>query len=440
VPTTAPNGTRSARTNAADGFDAAALAELRRRLLRWYRAHGRDLPWRRSHDPFAVWVSEIMLQQTTVSAVIPYFERFLARFPDVASLAAASEHEVLRLWEGLGYYRRARHLHAAARQVVADGGRIPCELSQLARLPGVGRSTAGAIASLAFGRPAPILEANTRRVYARLAGCREDLHATKGRDALWAFAERAIPRRGAGEFNQALMDLGATVCRPADPDCGRCPVRTCCRACAEGIQSRIASVRKRPEPTRLTEAMVAVRRAGRYLLRRASRDERWAGLWEFVRVRLEERGNGASLIRIPPPGGMAELPLGQDLRARRNSTARRTTETVVPPRPRESRRIAARSSANARPNAAASAAGASGQIERLVFEKTGLDIELADRVLEFRHTVTRFRIRLICVVAEPRGGRLDSSQEFRWARPDEFATFAFSRPARRFAQMLAAST
>ena len=202
-----------------------------------------------------------MLQQTTVAAVVPYYERFLARFPTVQALARASEHDVLRLWEGLGYYSRARNLRRAAQQIVSEwNGTIPHDLADLVRLPGIGRYTAGAIASLAYDRPAPIVEANTLRVYARLLAFGGDVHSTGGRNVIWNFAERAVPRRSAGVFNQALMDLGATICTPAEPACERCPVRSCCRAFRDGVVHEIPRPRVRPQTTFVDEAMVAVRR------------------------------------------------------------------------------------------------------------------------------------------------------------------------------------
>src|SRR5690606_10067608 len=188
--------------------------------------HGRELPWNDQRDAYRVWVSEIMLQQTTVTAVKPYYERFLARFPDVQALAAASEDEVLRLWEGLGYYSRGRNLRKAAQAIVADhAGRLPADAVELARLPGIGRYTAGAIASFAYGLPEPIVEANTLRLYCRLMGYEGDPRSTAGQRQLWSFAEKILPRKSPGEFNQALMDLGATLCMPVNPNCEACPVQ-----------------------------------------------------------------------------------------------------------------------------------------------------------------------------------------------------------------------
>jgi A/G-specific adenine glycosylase len=233
------------------GPNPAPPDELRARLLTWYDAHRRGLPWRAERgaraDPYRVWISEIMLQQTTVAAVVPYFERFLARFPTVGELADASEDEVLRQWEGLGYYSRARNIHKTAKLIVAERrGRFPDEVEQLIRLPGIGRYTAGAIASFAFDRPAPIVEANTLRLYCRLTGYAGDPRSAAGQRLLWEFAERVLPRRSPGRFNHALMELGATHCTPAEPDCPRCPVRSCCRAFAEGSQASIPRPASRP--------------------------------------------------------------------------------------------------------------------------------------------------------------------------------------------------
>src|SRR5437764_13384078 len=187
---------------------------IRRRLLAWFDRHRRDLPWRRDRDPYRVWVSEVMLQQTTVAAVVPYFERFLAAFPTVAALAAADEQQVLKLWEGLGYYRRARHLHAAAR-LLADRAALPDDPEVWADLPGVGRYILGAVLSQAFDRKLPIVEANSLRVLARLFGYRGDPREGVGKKWVWAAAEAVLPAKRAGDFNQALMELGALICTPA---------------------------------------------------------------------------------------------------------------------------------------------------------------------------------------------------------------------------------
>ncbi len=199
-------------------FDSAWLRTFRRRLRKWYDQHARDLPWRGTRNPYAVWLSEIMLQQTQVETVKPYFQRFLAALPTIRALAEADEQQVLRLWEGLGYYRRARQLHQAARRIVAHhDGRFPSDPAAVQRLPGIGRYTAGAILSIAFGQRRPILEANTVRVFSRLLAYDGQTTSSAGQKLLWAAAEAVLPSRDVGRFNQALMELGSEVCRGRSP-------------------------------------------------------------------------------------------------------------------------------------------------------------------------------------------------------------------------------
>lgn len=216
------------RGRVAPRVDRTRLARFQRALLAWYARHGRDLPWRRTRDPYAILVSEMMLQQTQVRRVLDYYPRFLARYPTVADLAAASEPAVRESWDGLGYYRRASNLRHAA-QLVAErhGGRFPSELAALRRLPGIGRYTAGAVATFAFGQDAPILDTNAARVLARVFGSGRRRGRTR---RLWALAEATIPRGRGYEFNQAIMDLGALVCRARRPTCPSCPVRKACGA------------------------------------------------------------------------------------------------------------------------------------------------------------------------------------------------------------------
>ncbi|MFM7243952.1 MAG: A/G-specific adenine glycosylase [Planctomycetaceae bacterium] len=266
---------------------------MRRRLARWYARAKRDLPWRRTRDPYAIWVSEVMLQQTQVERVKEYFARFMRRFPAVGDLARAGEAEVLRHWEGLGYYRRARQLHAAAKAVVAEhGGEFPASLDGLRSLPGIGRYTAGAIASIAFDLPAAIVEANSRRVLARLAG-----HTTPvggaGDEPIWTIAEALVPRRGAGGFNQALMDLGAMICTPTQPLCSRCPLAVDCAAHADGLEETIP-VMAAPRATKeIRETAVVSRHGDRVLVVRRGPGEWWEGLWDFPREpRLLQGGAG----------------------------------------------------------------------------------------------------------------------------------------------------
>jgi A/G-specific adenine glycosylase len=272
-------------------YSGAQKQSLRRKLLSWYAKHARDLPWRRSRDPYHVWVSEIMLQQTQVATVRTYFERFVQAFPDVASLAAADEQQVLRLWEGLGYYRRARQLHTAARQLMAEhGGRFPQSVDELRKLPGIGRYTAGAIASIAFGHRAPILEANTIRLLSRLIGYRDDPLAAAGQQILWQVAEDILPRKNVAQFNQALMELGSLVCTASEPKCRQCPLSSLCAAHTSGLQHEIPRAKPRQPYTELREAAVIVRKSGRVLMRRCGPDERWAGLWDFPRFEVRSEG------------------------------------------------------------------------------------------------------------------------------------------------------
>jgi A/G-specific adenine glycosylase len=251
-------------------------------LSAWFRRHRRDLPWRRQRDPYRVWVSEIMLQQTTVKAVVPYFERFMRRFPDVRRLARARASDVLASWSGLGYYRRARYLHAAAARVVArHGGRVPSRRDELLALPGVGRYTAGAILSIAYGLPEPILDGNVTRVLCRLAGERRNPRRTEVAARLWEEARLLVEAAAApGDLNEALMELGATVCTPAAPRCSACPVARPCVARATGRQAMIPPPRVRGRTLRVRQRAALIERDGRLLLRRRPATGLMDGLWE----------------------------------------------------------------------------------------------------------------------------------------------------------------
>ena len=273
----------------AAGLRPAQRRRLARRLLAWFAEHARTLPWRRDRDPYAIWVSEVMLQQTQVATVIPYFERFLHAFPTLSALAGADEQAVLKLWEGLGYYRRARDLHRAARLLAdAHAGRIPDNPDLFRSLPGVGRYTAGAVLSQAFDRRLPILEANTQRVLCRLLGLREDPRSAAAQRRLWQAAEELLPARDIGQFNQALMELGALVCTPRSPDCAACPLAAWCAARRLGLQEEIPARAEPPAPVEVHEGAVVVRRAARVLLVQRPAHDRWAGLWEFPHGPLEQ--------------------------------------------------------------------------------------------------------------------------------------------------------
>jgi A/G-specific adenine glycosylase len=269
---------------------------LRRRLVSWYREQKRDLPWRETADPYRILVSEVMLIQTTVAAVVPFYERFLARFPTAEALAAAPEDEVLKAWEGLGYYRRARQLQAAARAVVdSHGGKFPDDLAAIRDLPGVGRYIAGAIRSFAFNLPAPILEANTQRVVARWIGCRDDIRSTSAQATLWDAAEQLVPDEDPGEFNQAFMELGALVCRPKEPACLVCPVASFCRARLEGLTDVIPAQSKRAAPKPSREASLLIRRDDRLLLVRRAPGGLWEGFWEYPTLHIDGANPGARI-------------------------------------------------------------------------------------------------------------------------------------------------
>ena len=267
------------------GTDSPAWRRaLAKRLLAWFATAARDLPWRRTKDLYAIWVSEIMLQQTQVATVIPYWERFLARFPDARTLAAADEQEVLRLWEGLGYYRRARQLHAAARQIVAEhNGRFPSTFESVLALPGVGRYTAGAILSIGLDQRLPILEANTIRVFSRLAAFEGDPTSAAGQRELWSVAEAILPAARCGSLNQALMELGSEICTPQSPACDRCPAQSLCQARQSDLVDRIPRSSKPKQYEDVTEIALVIRDGSRVLLRRCQTGERWAGLWDFPR-------------------------------------------------------------------------------------------------------------------------------------------------------------
>jgi A/G-specific adenine glycosylase len=265
---------------AADAFEPAAARRLRAPILRWYRREKRDLPWRRTADAYAIWVSEAMLQQTTVAAVVPYWERFLGRFPDAAALASSDEEEVLALWSGLGYYRRARALREGALVVMErHGGRLPDEVQALMALPGIGRYTAGAIASVAFGRETPVVDGNVKRVFSRLFAIRGEGAAAER--AYWSIAEALVPGATPGDWNQAVMELGATVCTPRAPRCPACPVAGRCKARALG---RIAAfpARATPRPTRVVPvAVIWLERRGRVLLERRVASGPLRGAWDL---------------------------------------------------------------------------------------------------------------------------------------------------------------
>jgi A/G-specific adenine glycosylase len=269
-------------------IDDEHQAALPNRLLTWFDAHARDLPWRQQRTPYRVWVAEVMLQQTQVGTVVPYYERFLARFPSLEALAAASQEEVLKVWEGLGYYARARRLHAAAQELAAQARDVPDTFDELLALPGVGRYTAGAIASLAFGHPVPAVDGNARRVLSRVFAVREDVTRSAVKREIEALATALLPPERAGAFNEALIELGATVCTPRTPACRRCPLRELCRAYATGEQEMLPQKsRRRPVPHHDVTAAVTLR-DDHVLIAQRNASDMLGGLWEFPGGKCED--------------------------------------------------------------------------------------------------------------------------------------------------------
>lgn len=369
-PYTAPD-----EKNDAAALEAEVSVAVTRALLEWYGRQHRPLPWRTTRDPYCIWVSEVMLQQTQVATVIGFYERWLRRFPDVAALAAADTEDVLRAWEGLGYYSRARNLQRAAQQVVdRHGGELPASAAGLRELPGIGRYSAGAIASIAFGADEPAIDGNIERVLTRLFGLRGDPKRAPLAGRLWQLARELLPRGRAGEFNQALMELGATVCTPRAAACAGCPVRGHCVALQQDRVLEYPEASARPPPSNERRALAIVRRAGRVLVVRApSGAARWAGMWQFPDVRVEAGANLGSAL------------------------------------------------------------------EQAVLGATGVRIQAGERCLGLRHQVTRFRIEIDVIACRALGGRARALQydEVRWHDPDALSALPMPAAHRRIARRLA---
>lgn len=359
--------------------EADSLARLRPwmapRLLDWFALHRRDLPWRHDRDPYHIWVSEVMLQQTQVTTVIPYFARFLARFPTLADLAAASEQDVLRLWEGLGYYRRARDLLRAAQLLNKTfQGQFPDSVEALRDVPGFGEYTRNAVLSQAFDLPLPILEANSQRVLSRLFARSDDPRQGPARKWLWRAAETLLPAKGVGDFNQALMELGALVCTPTAPACGECPLAQECAARRLGNPEAFPARTPRPAVTQVREAAVAIRRAcGLVLLvQRPASATRWANLWELPHDELAE-----------------------------GESAQTAAQRII--------------------------------------RSTGLQAELGPELTTIKHSVTRYCITLSCYSARHDAGEFASQfyAAAEWVEPVRLAEYPVSSPQRRLAKLLA---
>jgi A/G-specific adenine glycosylase len=337
-------------------------------LLEWYDRCRRRLPWRDHPDPYRVWISEIMLQQTQVDTVIPYYHRFLDRFPTVEALAAAPLDEVLKVWENLGYYARARNLHGAAQVIVEKfNGKIPDTREALIALPGIGDYTAGAILSMAFGRPIPAVDGNVRRVLSRLFAVRDPIDRPDTQYALRVLVASLIPEKAPGSFNQALMDLGATICTPKLPSCADCPLRRLCKARREGQQDLLPLSKKKPAtPHERVTAAVIRNRQGQVLI-----------------VRRPERGLLASLWKFP--GGIL---------TKKEALAAGLTRTVQ--------------------------------------EELGIRIRVGEQMASIRHAYTHFRITLSAFRCSRLSGRPRAlaCQDWRWASLEELKNFTFSKADR----------
>jgi A/G-specific adenine glycosylase len=368
---------RGAAPTGNPGIEPEQAARVRQDLLEWYGKQRRSLPWRATRDPYCIWVSEVMLQQTQVATVIGFYERWMRRFPDVAALAGADTEDVLRAWEGLGYYSRARNLQRAARDVVAHhGGRLPPSVAALLSLPGIGRYSAGAIASIAFGADEPAIDGNIVRVLTRLFALGGDPKRAPLAARLWELARALLPTGRAGDFNQALMELGATICTPKAPRCVSCPIQRHCAALRADRVLDYPESAPRRAPTLERRAVAWITKGLRVLAVRAPQGAaRWAGMWQFPDVEL---------------GG-----------------------TRAP-----------------------HAALASG-LER----STGLSVQVGERLLELRHQVTRFRIELeVFGCTAPAGrARALAYDEVRWTPVDELGTLPMPAAHRKIARSLAST-
>ncbi len=299
------------RTNLPEDASAERLLRIRRRLMGWYERNRRPLPWRETDDPYRIWVSEVMLQQTRVNAVIPYYHRFLERFPDIHRLADADSQEVLKLWEGLGYYARARNLHRAARRVVAEyQGRVPDDWHIFLTLPGVGEYIASAVQSIAFDHPHAVVDGNVKRVLARLFRMEEPVNLSASWRRFRETATALMDPDRAGQFNQAVMELGALICLPKQPDCPDCPVQSHCSAYrTDQVASYPRRVKKKPVPTRKM-AIGVVHRDDTLLIVRRKNEGLLGGLWEFPggEIRKGETAEAACVRAMKEQTGLGVAP------------------------------------------------------------------------------------------------------------------------------------
>jgi A/G-specific adenine glycosylase len=324
-------------------LDGKAARAIGRALLAWYGTHRRELPWRKSLDPYAVWVSEMMLQQTQVATVIPYFERWMQRFPDVASLARADESDVLHAWQGLGYYSRARNLQRAATiMLAAHAGRVPELVAELLALPGIGPYSAGAIASIAYGKTEPLVDGNVVRVLTRLFALRGDPNRHPLKRSIWQHARELLPESAPGDFNQALMELGATVCTPRAPRCEVCPLAEVCQARRQDLVELLPELPARAKATAVHMVAAVATRAGRVLVGKLTSDApRWAGMWLFPNAEVQHPETPEAAVRRAllesagvrgKPSDIVCVVRHSVTRFRITLTAYRTIELSGPPR------------------------------------------------------------------------------------------------------------
>jgi A/G-specific adenine glycosylase len=280
-------------------IQSSSTRNIQKKLLKWFKKNGRDLPWRKTRDPYAIWVSEIMLQQTQVITVIPYYRKFLNAFPTVGDLARANLSNVLKVWEGLGYYSRARNLHRASQIVLHRfRGVIPHDVKDLLSLPGIGRSTAGGILSFAFHKDAPILDGNAKRVISRLFAVSDNPTAGKTNHLLWRLSESLVPKGLSNPFNQALMDLGSVLCTVKEPDCARCPLRNACKARASGKSENYPSKRIRKAIPHVESVSAVIKRNGKVLLRQRPPSGLLGGLWEFPNWTMKGKQRSRLSLRL----------------------------------------------------------------------------------------------------------------------------------------------
>jgi len=360
--------------DAVQAWTPSELKRFRRQALKWYSENGRDLPWRQTSDPYSIWVSEIMLQQTQVVTVIPYYDRFLKTFPTVVALANAPLDDLYRHWSGLGYYRRARQMHDAAKKICDNhNGVFPSDFKDVIGLPGVGRYTAGAVLSFSLDHRLPIVEANTQRLYARLLHLKLDTASKPAQAQLWSFADLVLPKQnGSGRLNQALMEIGSQICLPKNPLCLMCPLNTLCPTFRTGSQAAIPVPKKPKEFTALREAALVIHDSqGRILMRRCAPDERWAGLWDFPRF---------DVTQCKSPAMEAE------------------------------------------------------DIASQFASRFGKEIVIGRMIHELKHAVTRYRITLKSYEAELDSsvtGKWNSAVETNWASPNELSNLALSSSGKK---------